>query len=255
MKATNPKIKLIKEALITNGSVNVLTLAKDLSVSEVSIRKYLSELEKQQFCIRTHGGAVLVQQVSRANDVLAFDQNKADIAALAASLIPAGARIILDSGTTTAQMLPFLQKIPNLVVMTNSLPVATALTEYSKNATVLMCGGTWDPMSQSFQGQMSEKMIASYNFEMAFVGASGIDLAQGTTTFHELTKLSQVMSAVSEQTIVLAESNKLSKKMPNLELPWANISTLVTDNLINEDAVHQIEQKGVVVRTTSQKEK
>ena len=255
MKADNPKLKHIKEALIASGSVNVLTLAKNLSVSEVSIRKYLSELEKQGFCIRTHGGAVLVQQPSQSHDVLAFDQNKADIAELAASLIPAGARIILDSGTTTAQMLPFLQKIPNLVVMTNSLPVATALTEHSKNATILMCGGTWDPLSQSFQGQMSEKMIASYNFEMAFVGASGIDLAQGTTTFHELTKLSQVMSAVSDQTIVLAESNKLCKKMPNLELPWLNISTLVTDNLISEDAVHQINQKGVVVKTTSKKEK
>jgi DeoR/GlpR family transcriptional regulator of sugar metabolism len=255
MRVDNPKLIHIKEALMASGSVNVLSLAKNLSVSEVSIRKYLSELERQEFCIRTHGGAVLVQQPSQPNDVLAFDQNKSDIAELAASLIPAGARIILDSGTTTAQMLPFLQKIPNLVVMTNSLPVATALTEHSKNATILMCGGTWDPLSQSFQGQMSEKMIASYNFEMAFVGASGIDLAQGTTTFHELTKLSQVMSAVSDQTIVLAESNKLCKKMPNLELPWLNISTLVTDNLISEDAVHQINQKGVVVKTTSKKEK
>jgi DeoR/GlpR family transcriptional regulator of sugar metabolism len=117
-----------------------------------------------------------------------------------------------------------------------------------------MSGGTWDPLSQSFQGQMSEKMIQSYNFEMAFVGASGLDLSKGTTTFHELTKLSQVMSDAAQQTIVLAESDKLFKKMPNIELSWMKISTLVTDNLLSDDAKHQIQQYGVQVNCTPIKE-
>jgi DeoR/GlpR family transcriptional regulator of sugar metabolism len=118
-----------------------------------------------------------------------------------------------------------------------------------------MSGGTWDPLSQSFQGQMSEKMIASYNFEMAFVGASGLDLAKGTTTFHELTKLSQVMSDSSEHTIVLAQSDKLFKKMPNIELSWGKISTLVTDNRLHNDAQRHIQNYGVNVMCTPPMEK
>ena len=138
--------------------------------------------------------------------------------------------------------------------MTNSLPIANALTQNSQNATVLMSGGTWDPLSQSFQGQMSEKMIQSYNFEMAFVGASGLDLNKGTTTFHELTKLSQVMSDSAQKTIVLAQSDKLFKKMPNIDLSWSKVSTLVTDNLLSDDAKHQIQQYGVQVNCTPIKE-
>lgn len=252
MNLQSPKIQAITKALSDEGQVNVVALSAQLGVSEVSIRKYLTELERAGLCIRTHGGAVQVD--AKPRDMLAFDPVKSAIAETAAQLIQPNARIILDSGTTTAQMLPFLQTIPGLVVMTNSLPVATALTQKSNNATVLMSGGTWDPLSQSFQGQMSEKMIASYNFEMAFVGASGIDLEHGTTTFHELTRLSQVMSSVSKQTIVLAQSDKLFKKMPNIELAWVNISTLVTDNKIDDVAKQQIEHKGVLVKTAPIKE-
>ena len=229
---------LIKSQLLKNQSVTVSGLSGLLGVSDVSIRKYLSQLERDGLCIRTHGGAVLVPE--KAAPTQPLSKVKQAIAKAAASLIQPGARIIVDSGSTTARLLPFLQHIPDIVVMTNSLPIATALTERSNNATILMCGGTWDPMSQSFQGQMSEKMIASYNFEWAFVGASGIDVDTGTATFHELTKLSQVMAEVSEQTVLMAESDKLNKKMPNIELAWSQISHFVTDNLITEVAVEQI---------------
>ncbi|UTP73059.1 DeoR/GlpR family DNA-binding transcription regulator [Alteromonas sp. LMIT006] len=236
---------LIKNQLLKNDSVTVSGLSSLLGISEVSIRKYLSQLERDGFCIRTHGGAVLVPEKSPVTQPLS--KVKQAIAKTAASLIQPGARIIVDSGSTTARLLPFLQQIPDIVVMTNSLPIATALTERSNNATILMCGGTWDPVSHSFQGQMSEKMIASYNFEWAFVGASGVDVDTGTATFHELTKLSQVMSDVSEQTVVMAESDKLSKKMPNIELAWSQISHFVTDNQITEEAVAQIRTHDVHV--------
>ncbi|CAI8199804.1 MAG: Glucitol operon repressor [Glaciecola sp. HTCC2999] len=256
---TEANINAIKQHLIRSGKVTVGRLSKDLNVSEVSIRKYLAALENQGVLIRTHGGAVIKEMPERVyalSQPAIIDDNpcKRSIASAAAQLIHPGARIVVDSGSTTAHLLPFLQKIEGLVVMTNSLPIANALTQNSQNATVLMSGGTWDPLSQSFQGQMSEKMIQSYNFEMAFVGASGLDLNKGTTTFHELTKLSQVMSDSAQKTIVLAQSDKLFKKMPNIELSWSKVSTLVTDNLLSDDAKHQIQQYGVQVNCTPIKE-
>ena len=273
----NANLQQICQALALEGRVNVVDLAQTLSVSEVSIRKYLTTLEQQGVLIRTHGGAVAnassspnvqanlnnsptINTTAEASSlsqpaIVDNDPCKHAIAATAAKLIAPFSRIVVDSGSTTAHLLPYLQTIEGLVVMTNSLPIATALTQKSNNATVLMSGGTWDPLSQSFQGQMSEKMIASYNFEMAFVGASGLDLAKGTTTFHELTKLSQVMSDSSEQTIVLVQSNKLFKKMPNIELSWEKISTLVTDNLLNDDAQRHIQNYGVNVMCTPPMEK
>ena len=63
------------------------------------------------------------------------------------------------------------------------------------------------------------------------------------------------MSDSSEQTIVLAQSDKLFKKMPNIELSWGKISTLVTDNLLNDDAQRHIQNYGVQVICTPPMEK
>lgn len=43
-------------------------------------------------------------------------------------------------------------------------------------------------------------------------------MARGTTTFNELVGLSQVMAEVSREVIVLIESQKIGRKMPNIEL-------------------------------------
>ncbi len=70
--------------------------------------------------------------------------------------------------------------------MTNSLSVANALNELEDEPTLLMTGGTWDPHSEAFQGQVAESVLRSYDFDQLFIGADGIDIARGTTTFNEL---------------------------------------------------------------------
>ncbi|MEP1552738.1 MAG: XRE family transcriptional regulator, partial [Paraglaciecola sp.] len=76
-------------------------------------------------------------------------------------------------------------------------------------------------------------------------------IERGTTTFNELTHLSRVMAEVSNQIIVLAESEKLQRKIPNVELPWQSISVLVTDDNIDATNKQTIEQYGVKVMCAS----
>lgn len=131
--------------------------------------------------------------------------------------------------------------------MTNSLQVANTLLEGENEPQILMTGGTWDAQSHSFQGQMAENMLRAYNFDQAFLGAAGLDIERGSTTFNELTSLSRTMAEVSKQVIVMAESEKLERKIPNVELPWSQISILVTDDGLDEDAKQKIEKRGVTV--------
>uniref|UniRef100_UPI003F693E50 DeoR/GlpR family DNA-binding transcription regulator n=1 Tax=Neptunicella sp. TaxID=2125986 RepID=UPI003F693E50 len=162
-------------------------------------------------------------------------------------LIHDHSRIVIDSGSTTAALLPYLSHKQGLIVMTNALHVAQTLVDDKNEPTVLMTGGTWDNQSRSFQGQMAEKILREYNFDQAFLGAAGLDLDKGTTTFNELTNLSRVMADVASEVIVMAESAKLEHKIPNIELPWSMISVLVTDSDISSSARTRIEQQGVKV--------
>ena len=142
-------------------------------------------------------------------------------------------------------MIPQLGYKPGLVVMTNSLNVANALRELEHEPVLLMTGGTWDPHSESFQGQVAEQVLRSYDFDQLFIGADGIDLARGTTTFNELLGLSRVMAEVAREVIVMVESDKIGRRIPNLELPWSGIHTLITDERLDSEARNSIQARGV----------
>ena len=227
------------------GEVSVDNLAKHFATSEVTIRKDLAALESHGLLLRRYGGAVTMPQELIGEPGPRVSAIKQSIARAAVLRIKEHARIIIDSGSTTAAMIPELGKQPGLVVMTNSLHVANALGALEHEPVLLMTGGTWDPHSESFQGQVAEQVLRSYDFDQLFIGADGIDLERGTTTFNELLGLSRVMAEVAREVVVMVESDKVGRKIPNLELPWGRISTLITDDRLPLEARDQIQARGI----------
>lgn len=231
------------------GEVSVEALSTCFDTSEVTIRKDLATLEKSGLLLRRYGGAVAVPVPNELSSPFTakLSANKLSIAKASAQLIQDHNRILIDSGSTTAGLISLLNDKRGLLVMTNSLQLANAIRELENEPTLLMTGGTWDPHSESFQGQVAEQVLCSYNFDQLFIGADGISLERGTTTFNELTGLSQVMAEVSREVIVMLESEKLGRRIPNTELSWECIDVLVTDDRIAPEVVEIITQQGVRV--------
>ena len=245
-KRNTPQRRHTILALLTeHGEVSVDELSKAFATSEVTIRKDLAALETNGLLLRRYGGAIPMPQELITDSTQPVSQYKQAIARAGVACIKEHARIIIDSGTTTAAMIPQLGHKPGLVVMTNSLNVASALSELEHEPVLLMTGGTWDPHSESFQGQVAEQVLRSYDFDQLFIGADGIDLARGTTTFNELLGLSRVMAEVAREVIVMVESDKIGRKIPNLELPWSSVQTLITDDRLDFDARASITARGV----------
>ena len=65
------------------------------------------------------------------------------------------------------------------------------------------------------------------------------------TTFNELLGLSRVMAEVAREVVVMVEADKIGRKIPNLELPWSSIHTLITDERLPAEAREQIAARGV----------
>lgn len=229
------------------GEVSVDQLANRFATSEVTIRKDLSALEKNGLLLRRYGGAVCVPQELMQAPPETVPENKQNIAKAAAQLIRDHNRIIIDSGSTTSALIQELNNKRGLLVMTNSLQLANAIRELENEPTLLMTGGTWDPHSESFQGQVAEQVLRSYDFDQLFIGADGIDLERGTTTFNELTGLSKLMAEVSREVIVMVDSDKFGRRIHNLELLWQQISVLVTDDRLAVHDVQKIKNQGVQV--------
>ncbi|EIZ1006252.1 DeoR family transcriptional regulator [Vibrio vulnificus] len=219
--------KLVNE----KGEVSVDELAHKFDTSEVTIRKDLASLEKNGQLLRRYGGAIAIpKEVIHEEMSQNVSDRKLKLAEKAAELIRDHNRIVIDSGSTTGALIQQLNSKRGLVVMTNSLHVANALNELESEPTLLMTGGTWDNHSESFQGKVAESVLRSYDFDQLFIGADGVDLTRGTTTFNELVGLSKVMAEVSREVIVMVESDKVGRKIPNLELAWEMIDILITNN-------------------------
>ena len=245
---TKQRRHTIMQLLQEQGEVSVEQLVQLFDISEVTIRKDLSALETNGFLLRKYGGAILMpKEIIDENENDELTKRKFVIAKAAAERIRDHNRIIVDSGSTTAALIKQLNLKQGLVVMTNSLSVATELRALENEPTLLMTGGTWDTRSESFQGKVAEQVLRSYDFDQLFIGADGIDLARGSTTFNELVGLSQVMAEVSREVVVMAESQKIGRKMPNLELTWQQIDVLITDTGLSEQDKQAILAHGVEV--------
>lgn len=230
------------------GEVSVEELSVQFSTSEVTIRKDLASLEKNGQLLRRYGGAIALPK-EVVHDELSQNVSirKNDLAEAAAKLIREHNRIVIDSGSTTGALIKQLDGMRGLVVMTNSLTVANALNELESEPTLLMTGGTWDAHSESFQGQVAESVLRSYDFDQLFIGADGVDLDRGTTTFNELVGLSKVMADVSREVIVMVESEKIGRKIPNLELAWDCVDILITNKDLDLESKQIIESHGIKV--------
>ena len=55
------------------------------------------------------------------------------------------------------------------------------------------------------------------------------------------------MAEVSREVIVMVESQKIGRKMPNVELTWQQIDVLITDNKLSQADKEAIVAQGVEV--------
>jgi DeoR family glucitol operon repressor len=158
-----------------------------------------------------------------------------------------GESIILDNGSTTLQMVPWLVERVALTVMTNSLHIINEVVARDSNMNLLMPGGTYRKRSASFHGGLAEQAFRAFSFDKLFIGADGFDIEQGTTTFIEAYQVSQAMCQAAKQIIVVTDSSKFGRKTPNVVVPIEKIDIVITDHGISEADQTALEQRGIQV--------
>lgn len=173
----------IKEILITDKQADVSTLAHKLKVTEATIRRDLEKLEEEQFLTRTHGGAILNEQVPTIAS--AFVQNDLhpevyqNIGKIAAQFVENDSLIFLGPGICTRYIARELSSKKNVNVVTNDLYVAHDCAVYSPNVSVIVVSGILNPTTMQLYGQMTFAILESFYFSSAFFEIDGITLRRG----------------------------------------------------------------------------
>ena len=141
MEYTNERHKAIMAFLDTYGKISVVELAHKFKVTSATIRRDLTDLERQHKLQRVHGGAVKYLFLSEEPEIekrrLIYISEKIKIASMASRLIQDNMSIFLDVGTTIAQMIPLILGKRNLTVITNSIDVMVQLSKFKDRKSVV----------------------------------------------------------------------------------------------------------------------
>ncbi len=227
------------------GAVSVSGLADEWGVSRETIRRDIAELARQGLLVKTHGGAVALAEAAPDMRRATNPEGKARIGRAAASLVPEGASVILDSGSTTASVAASLVGRRGLTVYTSDLGIARTL--HRGGARVLLLGGMIEAGGEATGGLDALDMLARYRADFAFVGAGGLTDDAALTDFtREGAVLRAAMLARGAAAFVVLDREKFGRATA-VEIAGFRGVGLITDAPPPERLAARLDALGVAV--------
>jgi DeoR family glycerol-3-phosphate regulon repressor len=216
------------------GSVSVEALVAELQVTPQTIRRDLNILARRGTLARVHGGAVITSgtdNIDHAHRRQLASGAKAAIGAAAARLVPDGASLFINIGTTTEAVAQALIHHRDLLVITNNLNVVDILA-HSPTIEVIAAGGHVRAHDRAVVGALAMDFIRGFKVDYALIGASAIDPDGGLLDFDiDEVRVSQTIIANARRVILVADQSKVGRPAPVRIGGMAEVDYFVTDRI------------------------
>lgn len=205
--------EIILNLLKLKGFVSLTELLEATESSESTIRRDLSYLESINLLKRVHGGAKSLDNVSKE---LSYNEKssksiheKRAIAKYAASLIDEGDCIFIDAGTTTYELIDYLEE-KDIFVVSNGLSHIDTLIQ--KNINCYIIGGNIKISTKAITGCDALMCLSKFRFDKCFIGANGVHPTYGLTTPDtEEAVLKEYAIKNSRKAYILADDSKFGE--------------------------------------------
>ncbi len=246
---TSQRRQWILDRLRANGQVIASDVSHELGVSEDTIRRDLRELAQEGLLQRVHGGALpaspaIVNFAGRQN--LATG-GKAAIGRAAARMVQSGQVVILDGGTTAAQVARHLAPDLRATVVTHSPTIAVELVAHP-TVEVLLLGGRLFKHSVVAVGAATVEAISRIRADIYFMGVTGVHPDAGLSTGDlEEAYIKRALSASAAETVVLASAEKLNAASSYVIAPLSDISGLIVERSTPAAIIAAFERPGLVI--------
>ncbi|MBA6364727.1 DeoR/GlpR family transcriptional regulator [Colwellia sp. BRX8-4] len=205
---------LILEMIKKSGFVSIDELVEHFKVTPQTVRRDLNQLAKVQKISRHHGGAGIESstvntdyQTRKIMDL----QAKEKIAAELVRMIPNGASLFINIGTTTETIARALLAHKSLQIVTNNLNVASILGA-KEDFSVVIAGGEVRHRDGGVIGETTEDFIKNFRMDFGIIGISGIDIEGSLLDFdYREVRVAQAIIANSRQVILAADHSKFGR--------------------------------------------
>jgi DeoR family fructose operon transcriptional repressor len=245
----------IAALVISRGRASVAELAQAYDVTTETVRRDLAVLDKAGVVRRVHGGAVPARPLHLVEaGVGERESTRADykdaIAAAATEFFPlSGASVLLDAGTTTARIAALLPTDRELIVVTNSVPIAARLAAFS-SVSLQLLGGRVRGITQAAVGEQALRVLDTLRVDIAFIGTNAISARHGLSTPDgEEAAVKRAMVRCANYVVVAADSTKVGREDLVSFAPISSVDTLITDTEITDADRTMLADEGVEVVT------
>lgn len=221
-------LKILEES----GHISIHRLAQQIHISEPTLRRDLTHMEKQGLVHRTYGGVMLPAETQyvpislRKNDDAAA---KKKIAAEAAALVRKNAVIYVDCSSTVQNMIGFFTENQEITVVTNSITGCQQLME--KNIPTYCVGGLLESRDSALRGKYAEDFIRSIQIDQAFFSCSALSNDGQLGGHHEnAVSLLQVLLQQSAQRVFLCTHAKLGRSCMHTICSLRDVDRVICDH-------------------------
>ena len=207
----------ILEELRKNPNVTVRELSELLYVSEPTVRRDFTELDRRGLITKIYGGAILNRGAADREIPFLLRENerssvKAQMGRRAAALVEDGMVVMLDGSTSAYHIVPYLAERRDLIVVTSGAKTAVALAE--ANIRTFSTGGQMLIHSYSYVGEQAEAFVKKINADVLFFSAAGLtEDGRITDRAVEEANLRRAMMSACRKKYLLCDSGKFGKSL------------------------------------------
>ena len=250
LHATHREVELLDKLRGLGGSARTAALAEAMGVSEETVRRTVKALAKSGLVQRVHGGVYLPNTEALTPVVSRLGkrpEEKGRIATATAKLIPSGACIFLDVGSTTAFVADSLKTHRDLTIVTNGLHAAQALVNKNNNR-VFLAGGELRLVESGVFGPETIAFVERFNLDFAVISVDGFDPEAGfLLAAAPEAALARSVVARARHTIVVTDHTKFGQNAPMVVCAPGEVDTVVTDRALPPELARQLADLGVEV--------
>ncbi len=235
--AASPDVSGRQQAIVERvreqGYVTIETLARLFDVSTQTVRRDIIRLDEAGLIQRFHGGAGQRENTARPaysqKRTISTDAKRA-IAEECARMIPNGASVCLDVGTTVEAVARALLDHRSLHVVTTSVGAAAILAG-APVGDVVVTGGLMRGADGSLVGEQAIATLNGLRTDFAVIGCSGFDDEDGAIMDFDPLKVAtkRAMIARARRTLLVADATKFARSAVVRVAEFEAVSTLITD--------------------------
>ena len=167
----NEILKWLKE----KKSASVAVLAKELYVSEATIRRDLTEMNSMGLIERSHGGALLPDNAEEISIFFRMEKNASEkerAATKALPHLPTFKSVFIDSSSTALALAERID-LSHKTVVTNNLHTAIQLSK-KPNINLILLGGNVHFNNHSATGSWTARQLADFSMDLMISSCAAV---------------------------------------------------------------------------------